>query len=241
MTENEKLIEYYTNLLILQYRQKDKAQGTIKALTRLIMIFELMKEVENGYDVETAVGVQQDVLGKYIGPSRVITGTTFDRDYYWYLGYTDTPTADQYGFTGYGETPPDAQYRSYSEDNQSLYSLNDAEYREILKLGIILNSSNLSTRETDTLVNDFFDGNVKFNDRFNMTISYIFNESQRRLVEIAQSQGLIPKAMAVGVSISFADDPSKLYSYVGYGEEVPSGAVGFAGYGEEADGSWLGY
>ena len=240
---DEELVQYYTNLLIIQYRSKQKAPEQIAATLDKIIIFELLRQIENGYDVETAVGVQQDVLGKYLGVDRTITGTTFSRDYFWLLDYTDIPPiSGREGFIEYTTDPvPDVQVRRYEESSQSLYDLTDEEFREIQKLAILYNSSNFSPRETDDLVAQLFGDQVVFTDRYDMTISYIFSSSQQKLVEIAQSQDLIPRAMAVGASISFIADPGSMFSFGSYGEDPPSFAEGFGEYGVTPVGSWLTY
>ena len=83
---NAELIEYYKNLLILQYKTLTKAPAHIEALIEIIMIFELIEDVKNAYDIDTAVGVQLDVLGKYIGLDRQ-TIIAIDADYRTYLKF----------------------------------------------------------------------------------------------------------------------------------------------------------
>lgn len=60
----EQFGEYLADLLILQYRNEVNMK-TIKALAKVFPI-EAMQDVINGYNLETAVGHQLDVLGKYI-------------------------------------------------------------------------------------------------------------------------------------------------------------------------------
>jgi hypothetical protein len=67
------LQEYYSDLLILQFKGKPKAEATIKAVVKPIIIFELAEAVKNGYNIDTAIGVQLDVLGKYIGLRRALS------------------------------------------------------------------------------------------------------------------------------------------------------------------------
>lgn len=61
--------EYYSNLLILQYHSKPRAKATIEAVVSLLPD-DLIQEVTNGFDIETAVGKQLDMLGEYIGVDR---------------------------------------------------------------------------------------------------------------------------------------------------------------------------
>lgn len=75
MTDLE-LISYYANLLILQYKEKPKAYATVSFLASMAIINQLPVSVMNAFDIDTAVGKQLDVLGKYVGAFR--TGNSFD-------------------------------------------------------------------------------------------------------------------------------------------------------------------
>jgi hypothetical protein len=74
-----------------------------------------------------------------------------------------------------------------------------------------------------------------------MTISYIFQDNIERLVTIAQSEGLLPKPAAVGLSVTFVADIENIYTMVPYGADTPDFGVGFAEYGASAIGGWLTY
>jgi hypothetical protein len=90
MTDIE-LRQYYTDLLILQYK-RDNIIAHVDASLKPVIIFELIEDIKNGYNIETAVGVQLDVLGKYIGLDRQLSdGTTttdmIDADFRNYLKF----------------------------------------------------------------------------------------------------------------------------------------------------------
>lgn len=78
---NAELRQYYTNLLILQYKN-DNIIAHMDAALKPLVIFELIEAVKNGYGIEDSVGVQLDVLGKYIGLDRQLSDgtTTTDMD-----------------------------------------------------------------------------------------------------------------------------------------------------------------
>lgn len=69
MTTQE-IIDYYANLLILQYLGKPKAYATIQTSVEPFIMDQLPVAVQDAYDIQTAVGVQLDVIGKYVGVSR---------------------------------------------------------------------------------------------------------------------------------------------------------------------------
>lgn len=72
---NEEIIAYYCNLLIIQYISKPRARATIGALIDPIIMNQLPTQVQDAFDINTAVGKQLDTIGKYTGVSR--TGYTF--------------------------------------------------------------------------------------------------------------------------------------------------------------------
>lgn len=72
---DEQLAQYYANLLILQYRGKPKAYATIRALALAGIMNQLPLAIQEAYDPDTAVGVQLDVIGKYVGVARMGYGT----------------------------------------------------------------------------------------------------------------------------------------------------------------------
>lgn len=64
------LKDYYANLLILQYRGKEKARGTVKATVEGVLMDLLPLALQDCFNLETAIGVQLDTIGKYIGATR---------------------------------------------------------------------------------------------------------------------------------------------------------------------------
>lgn len=70
------IIDYYANLLILQYKGKPNAYATIQAAVTPIIMDQLPDQVQNAFEIGTAVGVQLDILGKYVGVTRTGNGFT---------------------------------------------------------------------------------------------------------------------------------------------------------------------
>lgn len=64
--------DYYANLLIIQYRNLPNARGTIESLVGESYADGISLDVLNAFDLETAVGQQLDILGKYIGLNRQV-------------------------------------------------------------------------------------------------------------------------------------------------------------------------
>lgn len=66
------LIAYYKNLLIIQYHDKAKAKATIEALVTPVLMDQLPGQVQDAFNLDTAIGVQLDVIGKYEGVTRYV-------------------------------------------------------------------------------------------------------------------------------------------------------------------------
>ena len=69
------IINYYTNLLIMQYSGQTKAPATVAATVTPVIADQIYTQVRDAFNINTAVGVQLDILGKYIGANR--NGYTF--------------------------------------------------------------------------------------------------------------------------------------------------------------------
>lgn len=70
MSEVDDLTNYYSSLLIKQYHTQPKARATIGALANEALANLAYFQARDAFDYPTAVGVQLDLLGKYVGALR---------------------------------------------------------------------------------------------------------------------------------------------------------------------------
>lgn len=240
---NNELIDYYSNLLILQYRSKTKAVDHIKNIVETQVIYDLMRDVENGYDIDSAVGKQLDVIAKYVGASRVITVQEDITGVRWgFVDYLEaTPYVDVVGVVDYSQDPlPDADMITYESGVNSNYVLTDDELRFIIKLKIIENNSNYSPESIDNLLFDAFGDKIQMNDNLNMTIEYIIDKSVSPLLEISIT--LLPKPMAVKLLITIVEDINNIFGFLNYSAvDVPVFLQGIIDYSASPFGGWLTY
>lgn len=194
---NTELIEYYTNLLIIQYRGKVKAEATLAALLSAGIFFETMQAALSGYGILTAVGHQLDIIGKYVGVNRAVVGLSFSRGYFGYAEYGDTTPFAWKGYAKYGDTVINVKFRDYIESQQSEYNLTDDEYRVMIRLAIIRNNAEATTYNTDILLQDIFGSGVYMDDNQDMSVTYYTNAANERMVSIATSMGLLPTPAGV--------------------------------------------
>ncbi len=66
----EDLITYYKNLLILQYYRLSRARATIGAFVQELIASQIINQVQDGFDLETAIGKQLNILASYVGAQR---------------------------------------------------------------------------------------------------------------------------------------------------------------------------
>lgn len=78
MTTSE-LKTYYSDLLIMQYKNKEKAKTTVEHLVSMSILDQLPASVRDGFSIEDAVGEQLDVIGKVVGVRR--TNDLSDADF----------------------------------------------------------------------------------------------------------------------------------------------------------------
>jgi len=218
MTTNvENTIEYYKELLLYQYINQPNARAHAGLLVSQAIADLIPKSVNDAFDIETATGVQLDVIGEYIDFDRVITSVV-TRDYFALDDYTDANPAP-IGFTDYTNDALNSNgtFFSYSSLNTSTFALNDSEYRTLLKLKSVLNISHNSLYEINDLLNVFFGTDIILSDQRDMSLTYLIKESIARIIGIAKTENLLPKPMGVLLSaVVSVSDPTKVWQLADY-------------------------
>lgn len=70
MATLQEIAEYYVDRLILQYRTKPRARATVAIAVKQALADDLASSLAAAFDLESAVGAQLDVIGKYVGVPR---------------------------------------------------------------------------------------------------------------------------------------------------------------------------
>ncbi len=206
MTDDE-LIAYYVSTLIIQYANLTKAPLTVQEVVRLIIVYSLILAVQNGYNLDTAVGSQLDLLGKYAGVNRNVQGNIFfTNTYFWLIKYTDTPPIPgAAGFNTYAApTSNVGEFRSYLQDFISTYTLTDDEMRFSIRCAILSNFSNASVQDYYALIYQIFGTDVTFAETGIMEITLTFPLAEQKTVQIAVSEGYLVAPMGVNLIITYA-------------------------------------
>ncbi len=228
------LIAYYVNLLIIQYHDKPKAQATIALYADALLANNIMDDIQNAYSVETAVGKQLDVIGKYVGVSRYYSELVLE-NYFSLVEYTESipSSPPRWGFCDYTNYD-DFAYNgtlTYNDIITSANALFDEDYRTIIKLKIILNYSNFSTKEITEAINDLLGPDVRFESAGNMTIQYFISQDSTPVIQAILSKKLLPAPMGVLLT-PVIDVRDLMFAFTDYsGYETPFG-YGFSTYAD---------
>lgn len=195
------IVDYYANLLIIQYNQLPKAQATIELFVDALLANGVIFDVRDGYDIETAIGAQLDVLAKYIGEDRFYTGQNLD-GFFAFATYSDDPAyvADEkIGFADYVDVGiKTGKWLTYDDVLSTTLSLTDYEFRTLLNLKILQNNSNHSDKEIDDGIFELFGLDLVVQDNYDMTMTYtINNPAIVPIIQVAYEKGVLPKPMGV--------------------------------------------
>ena len=204
----DELKKYYADLLVVQY-QMPKARAEIALYASILFPINeatgnlLIKDVTDGFDVNTAVGVQLDVVGLYVGLSRFFLEIQYtDGLYLGLIDYLDDPADmpdDITGLTTYADYDTAVgEILDYSDIVSTQGTLPDEDYRTLLKLKIVLNHSNGSRRQISDSLYDFFGDQIAVDTGGAvMTMVYFYARELQRVMGFAIDQGLLPKPAGV--------------------------------------------
>jgi len=195
------VVTYYQDLLLLQYKWKPRARANIGIYAKQATGDLLIQDVAEGFGIDTAVGAQLDILGKYVGVPRD-SGPPEPLPYFGFWDYETVDESDQNpnGMTDYEDAAINAAavFYSYTDYGTRNTDLTDSAYRLLIKLKIILNSSNGTLASIQQYLKTFFPGLVALTDNSDMTLTYTIQEGTPLPLETLKAY--LPKPMGVGVN-----------------------------------------
>ena len=186
---------YYADLLIIQYRNKPNARATIKLGVDLYLADGLIFDLNNVLDIDTAVGAQLDLIGKILGVNRQIDGFTLDHDYF---SFEKEPPAVSYGYSD-KDALSQGYWKNYNNSIGSSYSLNDDDYRVLLKFKALYNVRYGSWGCMDLLYWRTFGNEITLVNNKDLTVSYQVSPSASIGLQVAQYLGYIEPPLGIGI------------------------------------------
>jgi len=202
ITTVDDLIAYYQNLLIIQYKTLVKATSTIAALATEVVASMIYTQVQDGFNLDSAIGVQLDTLGAYVGAYRFLANFTFSNNFMAYPLYSNVSASSVVGFSSYSDvTPPIGYWKLYSTTGASL-TMSDGELQLLTKYMIAVHASDMTISSIDLILQTYFGTYATLTDNLDMTITYTHNSlDTSQLFSIVEFIGALPKPAGVGVNV----------------------------------------
>ena len=214
----QQLHDYYSNLLIIQYNGKPKARAHVQFLVDLIFANVLILQIQDAFDWRTAVGLQLDIIGKWVGVTRNYNGAL-----YWgntFLAYpkanqlvpTDLTDNLQHGYSDYESFNSDTDSDSDSDtdtDGTLTYQklgfieqqLSDDDYRIIIGLKIIKNNINHTAKNIDDAIWEYFNEKV-YTTWQPHEITYHYPASLETIINVCNYKNVLPAPTGVSIRLS---------------------------------------
>lgn len=199
--ETSDLINYYVNLLAIQYKTLNNSQLTIQALAAEVVADQIFLQVEEGFALDTAIGAQLDILAGYVGAPREIFGYNPSIPYFALYGYSDSiPT--NVGFASYSDTSdPVDNWLSYST-SQTTFVLSDGQLRSLIQYLIAVHGSDHTLKSIDEILQTFFGQYATVADDEDMSIVYTHQSSDpNTLFSIINTLNRLPHPAGVAISV----------------------------------------
>lgn len=197
------LKEYYSNLLIIQYHEKEKAVREIQLGASTFSADWVMGDIPLITDVDYAEGKQLDLIGKIVGLSRMAQGFTFGIPYYSYNDKAnEMHTPEERGLSDIGHKVQ-AKFKDYEESRKAIYEMSDGSYRAMLKLKILSNNSRGTLAEIDEGLYRIFGTNVTIVDNMDMTATITVQRNTELNGRLADFLHLFTRPLGVSLEIVY--------------------------------------
>lgn len=230
----EAVKEYYADLLILQYRNKPKARGTIKMYAEMFMADGLVFQLQDLLDIDSAFGAQLDIIGKILECPRTVHGIYADRQFFQFH-----ESAQSLGFSTVGN-PVNAVMKSIKNTALSIYTLEDKDYRVLLKYKAAVNVMRGALLNMDEVLESVFNGNVRLIDNQDLTITYILADNSMIAIAAGKSLGYFRSTLGINLMYILAvPAPGRVFGFNSGKNPINGTTIGFLSKNDTAPSSWL--
>lgn len=199
------LIAYYVNLLIMQYNIKPKARATVSTLVQAAVANLIIQQVENAFNITTAVGVQLDILAKYVGAQRTIYGLDITKQYFQFRFAADAPppTTTWNGFADVANPITSWFFLTVRDFDANVDVLTDGQLSSLIQYLASLESMDFTVEATDNLFLQYFGTYVTWVDNMDMTMTITHNNTSdpNTLFEIVKFLNAFPRPAGVALTI----------------------------------------
>lgn len=188
------LQDYYADLLVVQYRRKNKARATVKLVANLALCDGLMLVEPTCFDLDTALGNQLTILGRIVGVPRSVLGLDLAHTFWAFRRYADS--SGGVDFLRYADTP-DPQNLFIRYQTNATYQMNDFEMRALIKMKIIFNNTFESYKNIIEAFWEVFGTDIEVIDNKDMTVTYNVSATYTNVILVAEFLNIMPRPMGV--------------------------------------------
>lgn len=195
----QEVLDYYQARLIVQYKTMPKAQQTVRCLVNRAFCDGLPLQLQNAFDLQTAVGNQLTIIGRIVGVPRNVFGLDLTHQFFNFTRYSGIPASN--GFNRW-TTVTDAYLISRWQTNAT-YVTTDFELRTLIQLRIMYNNYYPSLGKIKNSLYDLYVGKIDVVDNVNSSITYNFQQPYYNVGTICNFLGnILPKPMGVNITIN---------------------------------------
>lgn len=213
------MVDEYTLMLIKQYWEKPKARAEIELSMRSYSkIADLFKQVITSLDIDQAVGVQLDMIGKAVGLSRNVP-EVIPKVFFGFAGGDNVEGfSDKFNVSRIG-----APFLNKFSPTYSSLQLDDDRYRRFLKVKIASNTASAFMVSDDHIsiqdaVQLAFNGRAYAVDNQDMSITlYVESSVGSQEIRLIRKMNILPRPQGVsyrfivqseiGKTFGFAENP----------------------------------
>jgi len=163
----------------------------------------LLWKIRDAFDVDTAIGKQLDIIGRWVGVDRHFTGQTFTDLHFSLIDWNDVsqPNSLQGGLQNWNTSrAEDGTFLQFSDVKSVTNALNDDDFRILIKLKIIKNNTVMTCKNIDNAIFNFF-GTEIYTTWGVMTLTYNYPTTSKSIIQLAKDKNCLPVPTAVNIII----------------------------------------
>jgi hypothetical protein len=188
-----------------QFKEKPVIDNLVQLITKeSLAIQSVLADLMQKRTIDTATGIQLDHIGNIVGQPRDL----FDSVIYYFFGFVGASGALSYGTSG--STLVGGRYKSLYEDLRGARFLNDDEYRALIKIKILKNTTQGTIDDFIEIIKLLYNvTNITYTEssaRISLNIGRSYNDPQlsyfKGLDEIALGDRYIPLPLGIDLDYS---------------------------------------
>jgi Protein of unknown function (DUF2612) len=198
-------INLYVGLLILQYVALGNATGTVYAFIASLVQNQIISQLRDALDLDTALGAQLNLLATYRGLNRTLYGAA-PGQYMAIPEYLDPNAGNYFGLVEYLDPAPTWKFKQYNDQDSVPYTLKDIQLRTLIQLKAQLDSWDGTLGSLDEILYSFFGSYVNVVDNENMSMIYehvAADPDPNTIYDLAQIANIFPHP--AGVAVTFVE------------------------------------